>query len=159
MKKILTVVLLLIAFASFAQKKKKGQTEAPKQEAAVPKPAEPVTTPAKPDSARNPMGPMFEHFVKKYTLAQRWGDQQEVKDVLYDLISETGNDSLAYTLALYYYENNQFAPSVLIAKDLLARSPKDVNILQISAAGFEGLGLRDKALPQYESIYLITAAR
>lgn len=155
MRKILTVVMLLTAFAGMAQKKKKGQAAKPKAETAEVKPVEKAVV--KPvDTVKNeqPVNPFIEHYVKKYTLATRWGDQVAVKEALLDLIAETGNDSLAYTLGVYYYENGQYAPSILISQDLLKRTPKNVSILQLAGAGYEALGLREKALPHYESIYM-----
>lgn len=146
MKRVLTITLILFAWAALAQKTKPGQP-AQKQT--------PVETPAK-ETPTPQSNPFIDHFFKKYQLALRWNDQVTAKDALYDLIAETGNDSLAYTLAVYYYQNRTYAPCVLISKDLLVRDPKNVNLLQLSASGFEGLGLQDKALINYETLYLVT---
>jgi tetratricopeptide (TPR) repeat protein len=145
MKKVFTMAMIVLSGAALAQKPKTGppaQAEAPK--------------PAAAEAPVPPANPFIEHFFKKYQLALRWNDQVSAKDALYDLLAETGSDSLAYTLAVYYYENRIYASTVLIAKDLLARDPKNTNLLQLSASGFEGLGLQDKALINYETLYLTT---
>jgi len=137
MKKLITILVLCLAFAVQAQTQNvDGQPQ--KQEPQTPQQA------------------LIEHFLKKYTLANRWNDQVTAKDALYDLIAESGSDSLTYNLAVYYYENQQYASSVLISKDLLERAPKNVNLLQIAATCYESLGLKDKALVHYESLYLLT---
>jgi tetratricopeptide (TPR) repeat protein len=155
MRKIFTGILMIAALTAFGQKKKKSNSEktepAPTEQTQKPIVA---TEPAK-DTTQQ-MNPLIAHYLKKYSLASRWNDLAAVKDVLYDLIAETGSDSLAYTLAIYYYENQQYAPAVLISKDLLVRTPKNVDLLQLSASSFEGLGLGEKALPSYESLYLLT---
>ena len=77
------------------------------------------------------------------------------RDALYDLIVEyPGNDSLIYALALDYYNSQKYISTVLIAQDLLARNPKNIEVLQMAASGFEALNLNDKALANYESLYL-----
>jgi tetratricopeptide (TPR) repeat protein len=159
MRKLFTVIMLLTAVAGYAQRKKKGQQTKQDDAPGTTQPAaQPATTPVKvpKDTILAPTNPLIDHFFKKYTLATRWNDLSTAKDALYDLIAETGNDSLAYTLAVYYYENQQYASGVLLTKDLLVRNPKNINLLQVSAACYEGLNLKDKALPNYETIYLQT---
>jgi tetratricopeptide (TPR) repeat protein len=79
------------------------------------------------------------------------------KDALYDVITENPqNDSLIYSLAISYYENQKYASSVLISQDLLIRDQKNLSFLELCAASFEGLGLKDKALPHYETMYLVS---
>jgi tetratricopeptide (TPR) repeat protein len=100
-----------------------------------------------------------EHFARKSSLASRWNDADVVKDALYDLIAEyPGNDSLIYSLALLYYENQKYVSTVLVTQDLLARNPKNADLIQLVASGFEELGIRDKALTNYESLYLINGS-
>ena len=98
---------------------------------------------------------LTEHFARKNALANRWNDADMARDALYDLIVEyPGNDSLIYALALEYYNSQKYISSVLIAQDLLARNPKNIEVLQMAASGFEALNLNDKALSNYESLYL-----
>jgi tetratricopeptide (TPR) repeat protein len=143
--RIVFILLFALASGAYAQ----NQTKKPAQQQAP-------NAPAKPVSAINPL---IEHFAKKDALANRWNDLEQAKDALYDLIAEyPGNDSLIYTLAIYYYENRQYVSAVLVSQDLLTNNPKNTNVLQLSASGYEALGLKEKALPNYESIYLITGS-
>lgn len=79
------------------------------------------------------------------------------KDALYDLIVENPqNDSLIFSLAYFYYENEKFASAVLVSQPLLARNPKNIQALEISAIGYEMMGVPDRSLQNYESLYLLT---
>ncbi|HLZ17264.1 MAG TPA: tetratricopeptide repeat protein, partial [Cyclobacteriaceae bacterium] len=46
-------------------------------------------------------------------------------------------------------------PAVLVCQDLLKRNPKNVSALEITAVGYENLGVPDRALQYYESLYLL----
>jgi tetratricopeptide (TPR) repeat protein len=143
MRKVFIVISIMFACAAYAQK--------PAQ-----KPVEKTETQAPQNPSPQQISPMAEHFAKKSSLANRWNDTDEIKDALYDLIAEyPGNDSLIYSLAIYYYDNQKYVSSVLVTQDLLARNPKNVGLLQLAASGFEELGIKDKALTNYESVYLI----
>ncbi len=100
---------------------------------------------------------LLAHFYKKYALASRWNDGQVAKDDLYDMIViNPGTDAIIYNLAYFYYENRQYASATLVSQELLARDPKNQNYLQLSAASFEGLGILDRSLQNYETLYLLT---
>lgn len=147
MKYVLALLFSASMIMSFAQAKKQPAT----------KPA--TTTSAKPaaDTKQAQVNPLTEHFLRKYSLAAQWNDFEVAKSALYDLIIENpANDSLLFTLAYYYYENRQYAPNLLISQELLARSPKNLNYLEMAAVSSEALGVRDKALQNYETLYLLT---
>lgn len=153
--RLITIAALVILFFGLTPELQAQKKKAVKQEEV--KPAE---TPAevKPEETEPVVAdPLFEHFYRKYVMASRWNDSQAAKDALLDLIIlRPKNDSLIYTLAYYYFDNNQFAPAMLIAQDLLARNDKNYRYLELSAASFEALGLLDKALQNYETIYLLS---
>jgi tetratricopeptide (TPR) repeat protein len=156
MKIIFSLLFTLVLVTGFSQNKKKQKAEAVQPV----KPAEtevqaPVQT--TPPQQEPQLSPLTEHFLRKHAIAIRWNDMDVAKDALYDVITENPqNDSLIYTLAISYYENQKYASAVLIAKDLLTRDQKNLNFLELSAASFEGLGLKDKALPHYETMYLLS---
>jgi tetratricopeptide (TPR) repeat protein len=154
MNKLITIALLLLSISVIAQKKKGKEKQPEPVPVATEKPVVKDTVKQQPQPQANPL---VDHFIRKYQLATRWSDEQMAKDALYDLIVEgAANDSIVYTMALSYFENRQYAPALLICKDLLPKDPKNINLLEISAASYEGLGLKDKALPNYESIFLLT---
>ncbi len=145
-------LLILFALSAFSQ----AQKQPVKAET---KPA--VKTDAKPaaqtDPKKQPVNPLTEHFYKKYVTALQWNDYEVAKDALYDLIMENPqNDSLIFNLAYYYYENEKYVSAVLVSQQLLARNPKNVTALEISAVGYEAMGVSDRALQSYESLYLLS---
>ncbi len=100
---------------------------------------------------------LLEHFVRKRAVASRWNDFDVVKDALYDMIIEDpANDSLIAQLAYIYYENQKYPSCVLICQDLLARNPKNVQALEMSAVSYENLSILDRSLQSYESLFLLT---
>lgn len=156
-KSVLTFILIAFVSSAFAQKKKKNEkTEPAKQETAVQQ-----TEPAKPEPAPKkdsvpPINPLIRHYAIKYQVAAQWGDTEIAKDALYDLIIENqGNDSLIYELAYHYYSNQKYPSAVLVSQELLKRNPKNPAALEMSAVGYENLGVFDRALQSYESLYLL----
>ena len=151
-KSVFVLILISIAATSWAQKKKKNEpikqetTAAPQPKAETPVPKDTVPK----------MNPLTQHYAMKYSLALQWGDQEVAKDALYDLIIENqGNDSIIYDLAIYYFQSQKFAPAVLVSQELLKRNPKNVAALEIAAIGCENLGVPEKSLQYYESLFLL----
>ena len=100
---------------------------------------------------------MAQHYFKKYAMAIKWNDAEMAKDALYDLIIQNPqNDSLIFNLAYYYYDNQEYAPAMLVTQELVARQPKNPGYLELSGASFEALGILDRALQNYETLYLLT---
>lgn len=156
--RILFVVACMWLAASVAVAQKKGK----KNE--VPPPATPpVATEVAPPAAAQPrpdstqISPQMAHYIRKYSTALAWNDYDVAKDALYDLIVENpGNDSLIYDLAVFYYERQKYASSVLVANELLNRNPKSLIALEIIASGYENLGIADRALQAYERLYMVS---
>jgi tetratricopeptide (TPR) repeat protein len=152
------IVLVGIASASFAQRKKKGE----EQRKMDPEPAAVITAPApKVEPVKNDtlprINPLTQHFARKYAAALQWNDYEVAKDALYDLIIENpGNDSIIFDLAVYYFQNQKSASAVLVASELLKRNPKNTGALEVAAGGYEALGVLDKSIQSYESLYLLT---
>lgn len=95
------------------------------------------------------------HFSKAYALATRYGDTDNAISALYNVLAEyPQNDSLLYTLSYLYFQNNKTAQSVLVSQDLLKVNSEHLGALELSAAGYEKLGIKDKSLDAYESLYL-----
>jgi tetratricopeptide (TPR) repeat protein len=142
-------ILCAGAIDGIAQKKKAvKETEA--------KPVEPVAE-QQPQEESELGDPVLEHYMKKYALASRWNDTQVAKSAMYDMIIlRPKDDSLLFNLGYFYFDNRQFAPAMLVSQDLLARNVKNLSYLELSAASFEALGILDRSLQNYESIYLLS---
>lgn len=153
MRLVKWVVLFIMLFGwvdASAQRKKKNTIENEE------KPAE-VTPPVEAKPAAKTIDPLLQHFYKKYALASRWNDPQVAKDVLYDMIAmNPESDSIIFNLAYFYYENRQYASATLVSQELLARDAKNLDYLELSAASFEALGILDRSLQNYETLFLLS---
>lgn len=147
---MLSLIGLAMVVETSAQKKKQTKEVVPVKEEVVTQPP--------PEEPKTPtIDPMVRHYYKKYALASRWNDAQVAKDALYDLIAiNPETDSLIFNLGYFYYENRQFASATLVSQELLARNPKNLDYLELSAASFEALGILDRSLQNYESLYLLS---
>ncbi|MGE0589188.1 MAG: tetratricopeptide repeat protein [Cyclobacteriaceae bacterium] len=146
------MIIMTISIAANAQKKKASK------ETAETKPTEtqvPATTPEQ--QVNDTTDPVLEHYYKKYAMASRWNDTQVAKSALYDMIiRRPENDSLIFTLAYMYFDGRQYAPAMLVSQELLARDSKNLAYLELSAASFEALGILDRSLQNYETLYLLS---
>jgi tetratricopeptide (TPR) repeat protein len=92
-----------------------------------------------------------------YQLAMRYSDLSLAKAKLYDLmIRNPENARYMEALANIYFDNSQFASAALVSIDLLQSNDKNVGALEIAAYSLEQLGAFDRALPHFESLYLLT---
>jgi tetratricopeptide (TPR) repeat protein len=153
MKYVLMVAMLTLSVSVIAQKGKPVPTK--------PDPASKATK-QEPPTAAEVAGVtariMVDHYSRKYSLASRWADYDEAKDALYDLIAEyPNNDSLIFALAYFYFENQKYANVAVICNDLLARNSRSGAALELSAISYENLGIKEKSLQSYESLYLLTS--
>ncbi len=155
-KTVFALILISLTLTGWAQKKKKNEkTEPAKQETpAPPKPTKKDSVSSRDTVPRT--NPFTQHYALKYSLALQWNDPEAAKDALYDLIIENqGNDSIIYDLAVYYYQNQKYPSAVLVSQELLKRNPKNMAALEIAAVGYENLGVLDRSLQYYESLYLL----
>ena len=92
-----------------------------------------------------------------YQMALRYSDMSMAKAKLYDLMARNPDD-LRYLEALgsLYFEGGQAASAALVALDILEVNDKSVGALEIAAYSLEQLGALDRALPHYESLYLLS---
>lgn len=92
-----------------------------------------------------------------YQVAMRYSDLGMAKAKLYDLmIRNPENVRYMEALANIYFDNTQYPSAALVAMDLLQINDKNVGALEIAAYSLEQLGALDRALPHFESLYLLT---
>lgn len=100
---------------------------------------------------------LYKLYQMKYVFGMKYNDGEVAKDALYSMVAmDPNDDSLKMRLCYYYFEKNQFASSLFVSIDLLARHPDHIDALRISALSYENMGVRDKAMGAYESLYLKT---
>jgi tetratricopeptide (TPR) repeat protein len=156
--RFLVVLLLLVSTVGFAQKKKKDKKDTEPAQPAATQQQAPIQQqqPTQEDTVPSASMILTDHYLRKYAAASRWNDPDVMKSALYDIIVENpGIDSLIYSMAYSYYENQKFASSLLICQDLLQRDSKNALYLEMAASSALQLGVNDKALQFYESLYLI----
>jgi tetratricopeptide (TPR) repeat protein len=92
-----------------------------------------------------------------YQMALRYSDRAMAKSKLYDLMVRNPED-FRYMEALgsLYFESGQMASAALVSMDILKVNDKSIGALEIAAYSLEQLGALDRALPHYESLYLLT---
>ena len=100
---------------------------------------------------------LYKLYQMKFIFGRKYHDNEVAKDAMYSMIAmDPTDDSLKLQLAAYYFDNNVYASSLFVSADLLARNPENLGALRINAGSYENMGLRDKAIDAYESLYLKT---
>lgn len=91
-----------------------------------------------------------------YQLALRFNDIGAAKNSLYSLIVRNPED-IRYVemLGSVYYEAGQAMSAALVSMDVLKVNDKSITSLEIAANSLEQVGALEKALPYFESLYLL----
>lgn len=99
--------------------------------------------------------PAYKNEKAVYEMGLKFGDVNIARSALYNLMVLDPKDiSLLDSLAFMYYDYQRYTSCILVCLDLLKRNPNHLPALEMSAISYENLGLKDKALENYESIYL-----
>jgi tetratricopeptide (TPR) repeat protein len=100
---------------------------------------------------------LYRMYQMKYIFASKYNDPDVAKNALYTLLAmDPSDDSLKLRLSAYYFENGQYASSLFSSADIIARNPDNLDALRINAFSYERMGVNDKAISAYESLYLKT---
>jgi predicted Zn-dependent protease len=92
-----------------------------------------------------------------YQLALRYNDMAAARIKLLELIERNPtNPRYAELLASIYFDSNQFSSAAVAALDLLEINDRSTVGLEVAAYSLEQLGAMDRALPQFERLYLLT---
>ncbi|UII20018.1 tetratricopeptide repeat protein [Fulvivirga ligni] len=95
------------------------------------------------------------HYARVYGMAMRYNDYGMAKNALYNLYVENPqNDSILFSLSALYLQSGQYASSAISAQDILQMKPKHTGAMEILAVSYENLGVKDKALDSYETLFL-----
>lgn len=105
------------------------------------------------DSPQN--SPEFKRNKLIFELASNFNDPSVARMALYNMIViDSKNPALIDSLALLYYEYQNYASAAIVSQEALRRNPNNPLLLELSALCYENLGLPERALNQYESLYL-----
>lgn len=98
--------------------------------------------------------PLYIINEKMYRSSLQFGDYQVAKQSLYAMIAiKPEATALKDTLALLYINMGQVAQALLVSKEILEKSPDNINIIEVKAVSEQNLGLSKDALATYESLY------
>ncbi|MFY0625657.1 MAG: hypothetical protein JXR07_05155 [Reichenbachiella sp.] len=90
-----------------------------------------------------------------YHLAKRYNDPVIARMALYQLMVFSRNESAVLdSLALEYFNQQNYVSAALVAKDNLAINPNSEMSLEIGAISFANIGVKDQALSYYEKLAL-----
>lgn len=99
--------------------------------------------------------PLYKHYQMKYVHAMKYNDWRTAVGALYDIVVlDPADDSVKLNLSYLYFDNGVFPSALFVANDVLARNSQNEDALNISAACYENMGLKAKAIENYETIYL-----
>ncbi|MEQ8582970.1 MAG: hypothetical protein RIC30_11465 [Marinoscillum sp.] len=90
-----------------------------------------------------------------YTLAKKYNDPDVARMALYNLIATNPNSSAVLdSLALLYFDYQQYASAALVAQDAMKIDPNDLFATEVAAVAFDNLGVKTRAVNNYEKLYL-----
>ena len=108
---------------------------------------------AQQDNVKNSMIYKLQRGV--YNRALKYNDPNIAIYALYNLCTlDPRNDSLLYDLQYFYFNNQEYIPSILVANDVLLLNSNNVHSQEMKALSLERVGANDKAIDEYESLYL-----
>lgn len=92
-----------------------------------------------------------------YQIAMSYSDPSLAKSKLFDLMVRNPEDvRYREALANLYFDGRQYPSAALVAMDILKVNDKNVGAVEIAAYSLEQLGALDRALPHFESLYLLS---
>ena len=97
----------------------------------------------------------FNLYAGIYNLSTQFGDPAVTRMALYHLLMVAPNKTgILDSLALNYYDNQNWVSVVLVSTENLKINPDNELALELSGVAYENLGIKDKALEQYETLFL-----
>ncbi|RED94408.1 hypothetical protein [Marinoscillum furvescens] len=90
-----------------------------------------------------------------YSMANKYNDPAVARMALYNLIATNpGSSALLDSLALLYIDYQQYASAALVAQDAMKLNPDDIFATEVAAVAFDNLGVKTRAVANYEKLYL-----
>lgn len=87
--------------------------------------------------------------------ATKFNDPVVARTALYNMLAmNPNNNDILDSLAVYYFEYGQYASAAIVSKEAQKRNPDNILAYEIAAISFESLQIKDRALTEYESLFL-----
>ena len=97
------------------------------------------------------------HAFKVYQTARNLNDIMGAKEALLDILVEVPqNDSIVFELGTMYFQLKMYQSAAICAMDVLTKNPDNIASIELAALSYENLGVEERALEQYEKLYLKT---
>jgi tetratricopeptide (TPR) repeat protein len=97
----------------------------------------------------------FNLYAGIYNLSTQFNDPDVTRMALYHLLMVSGNKvGILDSLALNYYDNQKWISVALVTKENLKLNPDNELALELGGLAYENLGIKDKSLEHYESLFL-----
>jgi tetratricopeptide (TPR) repeat protein len=105
------------------------------------------------NSIRNSL--LFRIQAAVYNRAIKYSDVNQAVNSLYNLcVMVPQDDSLLYQLAFLYFDQQNYVSAVMTLNDVMLLNPNNLGAQEMKAISLDRLGAKDKALEEYESLYL-----
>ena len=99
--------------------------------------------------------PEYKRQMDVYNLSKRYNDVTAIRNSIYQLIAINPDEkSWLDTLALFYFEYEQYGAAALVTNDAIVLDPDNLLALEINAIAMESIGLRENAVNRYQSLYI-----
>lgn len=99
----------------------------------------------------------LENFKKNIKLASVYGDSySQIQNIISIISIEGENSSYKDSLAISYFQNNNFLSAHLITKELLVKKPNNILLSEINAISLTKLNATKEAIDAYEKLFLLT---
>ncbi len=97
------------------------------------------------------------HAMKVYQTARSLNDVSAAKEALLDILVEVPqNDSIVFELGTLYFQLQMYQSSAVCAAEVLKKNPDNVGAIELAAVSYENLGAEQRALDNYEKLFLKT---
>ena len=107
------------------------------------------------DAAKKADSVEFDRQFLIYQLSKKYNDFSMAKNALYNMLSIAPNNfAILDSIVMIYYDFQQYTSAALISQDIVQIKPDDMLATEIAAISFDNLGVKNRALPYYEKLYL-----
>ncbi len=89
-----------------------------------------------------------------YNLARKYNDYDMQKMALYNLYVYNPSVSFLDSLAVLYFDNQEYVSAGLVSQDAVTADPSDMLATEVAALSFDNLGVSARAVEYYEKLYV-----
>jgi tetratricopeptide (TPR) repeat protein len=116
----------------------------------------PLTGMAQQSTTSNPKeSEEYKRQMMVYNLSKRYNDFTATRTALLNMIAIDPQDkSLLDSLALIYFDFEQYGATAIVTNDALALEPNNLLAMELNAIAYENLGFSEEAITRFQSLYI-----